>query len=74
METIDSQVLTSFGPADFKIYFSRKIRRKISRFLLELCSASVFLQKKLIITLVFEKNAIFSPKKGENRAKLLSKH
>jgi hypothetical protein len=47
METIDSQVLTSFGPADFKIYFSRKIRRKISRFLLELCSASVFLQKKI---------------------------
>jgi hypothetical protein len=38
-----SIVLTSFDPADFKIYFSRKI----SRFLLELCSASVFLQKKI---------------------------
>jgi hypothetical protein len=50
-------------------YFRQK---KLSKKLAFLSQNKAKFWKKLIITLVFEKNAIFSPKIGENRIKLWS--
>jgi hypothetical protein len=50
-----------------KIYFRQSIWRNIGFFLK---TAAWFCQKKWITTVALEKNAIFSPKIGENRSKL----
>jgi hypothetical protein len=51
---------------DFKKYFRRKIWRKQ---LAILTPNAAILWQKLIIILVYKKNAIFSPIVGENRRK-----
>jgi hypothetical protein len=50
-----------------KNIFAEKFGEKNRRFCLK---QKTILQKKFIITLVFEKNAIFSPKIGKNRRQL----
>jgi hypothetical protein len=50
---------------DFLNIFAKKIQRKNWRF----CLKEAKICKIVIITLVFEKNAIFSPKIGKNRRK-----
>jgi hypothetical protein len=52
---------------DFLNIFAEKFSENIGVFLLKLLLAFA---KIVIITSVFEKNAIFSPKVGENRRKL----
>jgi hypothetical protein len=52
---------------DFKNIFAEKFSGKIGVFY---SKTKPNFEKKLIITLVFEKNAIFSPKIGKNRRKL----
>jgi hypothetical protein len=49
---------------DFQNIFAKKIGKKYWRFLLKLLIPSA---KKFDLTMVFEKNANFSPKIGENR-------
>jgi hypothetical protein len=51
---------------DFKNIFAKKSAKKLAF----LSQNKAKLCKKIIITLVFEKNAIFSPKIVENRRKL----
>jgi hypothetical protein len=48
---------------DFKNIFADKILRKNWRFLLK---TKLNFEKKMIITLVFKKTSIFSPKIGKN--------
>jgi hypothetical protein len=50
----------------FKIFSPKKSAKKLAF----LTQNKAKFGKKLIITLVFEKNAFFSPKMGENRRKL----
>jgi hypothetical protein len=50
-----------------KIFSPKHLVKKVA-FLAQ--TTASFCKKKMIITLVFEKNAIFSPKIGKNRRKL----
>jgi hypothetical protein len=50
----------------FKIFAPKNLAKKLAFF----AQNKAKLCKNWIITLVFEKNAIFSPKIGENRRKL----
>jgi hypothetical protein len=58
--------LTSYRCYDFKNIFAEKFCEKIG----VLDSKQSQILKKMIIALVFEKNAVFSQKIGKNRRKL----